>query len=675
MGMHMAAKVPVIRVSKRALSRPEYMQTAPGRRLRISLRLSFLISVIVAVSAGIFIRHSVLDAGFFSDDLDHYAMRHGVYPVSRSHFDMFNFSDGSAAENRALMQAGHFPWWTFPTVHLSMWRPLSSGLMAFDFAMFGSNARLFHVHSLMWWALLVIAVGTVLWQVQPKLTAAVALLLFALEEGHGLPVAWPANRSTLVASAFGFFALALLIRWRNTGHRRARFGFVVFSILALAAGEYAFTAFAYLAAYELLRPQATRVSVVHALWPVVAAAGVYLVLRQALGYGIEGSGFYISPTGTPFAFLTALSWRAPVLAGDLLFGVPADWYVLGTPWRERILDWNLFSPQVWYALPGWHAVQIGIGVLGLALLALLVWRLPRLLDEARARTLRWLLAGALLSLVPVAGTMVSSRLTVAASVGFDALYGELIVACATWLLTRSLPVRWRAIAAVSCGLLLWVHVYHSADRSYEEASWYAFHSDLERDWILTADLDERQVAKQDLIVFAAQDVMTTWYIPYLRLFVGRPPPRSAWILSGAPQAHDLTRVAPNAFELSVLTSDVERMAAGSNYRPLDAPMHVGDEVQLDGIQVKVLSALHGQPARALFTFDEPLESARYVFLHPTERGLRRVHLPAVGERIRLRRPVYPSKDALSAVRFDREQSVRDGHGGALAPMDFELFRP
>jgi hypothetical protein len=634
-----------------------------------------LISVMIAISAGVALRWDVLDAGFFSDDFDHYAMRNGIYPVARSKFDMFNFSDGSAAENRVLMQAGHFPWWTHPSVHLSMWRPLSSGLMAFDFATFGTNARLFHLHSLLWWALLVLAVGTVLWQVLPKPAAAVAILLFALEEGHGLPVAWPANRSTLVASAFGFFALALHMLWRNTGERRARIGFVACSILALAAGEYAFTAFAYLAAYELLRSGASRATVLRALWPVIAASGIYLMFRQALGYGIEGSGFYISPTGTPLEFVKALAWRLPVLAGDLLFGIAADWYVLGTPWRERLLDWNLVSPEVWYALPGWQVTQTAIGVTGLGLVALVVWRLPRMLGEERARPVRWLFAGALFSLLPVAGTMVSSRLTVAASVGFDALYGTLIVACATWVWSKTRPVGVRVVAAASCALLIWVHGYRSAERSYEEASWYAYHSDLERDWILGADIDDRTVAQQDVMVFGAQDVMTCWYIPYLRAFAGRPRPRSAWVLSGAPQAHDLIRVAPNAFVLAVLTSDVERMAAGSNYRPLDAPMKVGDEVKLSGMQVKVVSVLRGQPARALFTFDAPLEDPRYLFLHPTERGLRRVRLPAVGERIRLRRPVYPSKDALSALRFDREQSMRAGFGGALAPMEFQLFRP
>lgn len=236
-----------------------------GSFLRLGLRFDFWIAVIIGLSIGVWLRWSVLDAGFFSDDFDHYAMRNGLYPVERAHLDMFNFSDGSQAENRALMQSGHFPWWTHPSVHLSMWRPLSSALMSFDFAVFETNARLFHVHSLIWWAALVLAVGSVLWQVLPKPSAAVAIVLFAIEEGHGLPVAWPANRSTLVASAFGFFALALHLRWRGRGRRLDRVGFIACSVLALAAGEYAFTPFAYLVAYELLRPGASTRSIATAM--------------------------------------------------------------------------------------------------------------------------------------------------------------------------------------------------------------------------------------------------------------------------------------------------------------------------------------------------------------------------------------------------------------------------
>lgn len=660
------------------------MLTVLGSRLhRFWLRFGFWIAVIVGISGGTALRWSTLNASFFSDDFDHYAMQHGVYPVSRSKFDMFNFSDGSTAENRVLMESGHFPWWASEEVHLSMWRPLSSALMTFDFAAFGLDARLFHMHSLIWWAVLVVAVGCVLWQLLPKLPAAIGIVLFALEEGHGLPVAWPANRSTLVASSFGFFALALHLRWRATGAMRFRTGFVACSILALAAGEYAFTVFTYLAAYELMRPGATRRDIASAVWPAVLASVIYLAIRQSLGYGIEGSGFYISPTATPSTFVQAVLWRVPVLSADLLFGVAADWYVLGTPWRDKVLDWNFFSPSVWYALPSWHAVQIGIGVAGLIGLGAIVWSLPRTIGAARAHVVKWLLAGALLSLVPVAGTMVSSRLTVAASVGFDALYGELLAFCLVWLVgwgrrLRSgtgFRVTWpRAlVAAVSCGLLIWVHGYRSADRSYEEAEWYAFHSDMERDWIMAADLDQRHVANQDVLIFASQDVMTCWYLPYVHAFEGRPRPRSTRILSGAPQAHDLLRVAPNAFDLAVLTSDVERMAAGSNYRPSEMPMRVGDEVKLRGLHARVMSVLQGQPVRTRFTFDAPLEDPRYVFLHPTERGLRRVQLPPVGQRIRIKRPLYPSRVALEAERDDREASKKAGHGGALAPIQFELF--
>jgi hypothetical protein len=318
-------------------------------------------------------------------------------------------------------------------------------------------------------------------------------------------------------------------------------------------------------------------------------------------------------------------------------------------------------------------------------LAVVVRFASLLFGDPRAAALRWLLCGALLSLVPVAGSMVSSRLTVAASVGFDALYAELLAVCAVWLASRvahpetgaNIPASRlrRTLGAVGCGLLLWVHGYGSAERTHDDAGWYRFHVGIERDWILQADLDDTRVAGQDVMVFATVDQMTAWYVPYVRAFEGKPRPRSVRLLSGAHQPHDLFRIAPNAFELAVLTSDVERMAAGSNFRPAEMPMAVGDEVTLRGMRAMVVAVLRGQPVRTRFTFDAPLEDPRYVFLHPTLRGLRRVQMPAVGERIRLKRPIFPNREALDAEHSDREASRRAGSGGALEPIAFELFRP
>ncbi len=601
------------------------------------------------------LRAPLLDAGFFADDFDHHAMQVGAYPVPRSRFDMFNFGDGSSTETRRLIDSGHFPWWSDPHVHLAMLRPLCSALIAFDFAAFGLSARYFHWHSFLWWALLVIAVALVLWEAMPPPMAALATLLFALEEGHSLPLGWLANRSTLVATAFGFLALYAHMLWRKRAGRVARALSIVFIVLAASAGEYAFSAFAYFAAYELSAtrgPDAWRARA-RGLAPVVVTALIYLGVRSALGYGIVGSGFYLSPTAAPLAFVAALLWRIPVLVAELAFGVPADWYTGGSPWRDYILQLQLFPARIWLAFPDWRVWHVAIGVCALTIVLLCLRRFRAIFGDALAQSFSWLLWGALLSLIPVAGGMVSARLTVAAALGFDAAIAALLFAL---FLGVSKRPSWlgRSVCLVLCAVLLWIHVDAASERDRAEAAWQRYRSELENTWVLRAELDEARIAQQHVMVIASQDLTSAWYLPYVRRMAQRPMPKSYLLLSGAAQPQDLVRVADNAIELVVLTSDVAMMAVGGNYRPANEPFHVGDVLRVDGVRVDVLRVLFGQPQAVRFTFPASVDDPRYWFLYPGERGLRRVVMPKVGERLRLRRPMYPSEEALQAQEYDRQ---------------------
>src|SRR5262249_13308754 len=63
--------------------------------------------------------------------------------------------------------------------------------------------------------------------------------------------------------------------------------------------------------------------------------GCYGAVRIVLGYGTHGSGMYLDPTSQPGAFLRRGLVRLPVLIGDVVFGVRADWWNTGFPWAAR----------------------------------------------------------------------------------------------------------------------------------------------------------------------------------------------------------------------------------------------------------------------------------------------------------------------------------------------------
>ena len=185
---------------------------------------------------GLYLQWPSLDGGFRGDDYVQRAMYRGEFPTPRSAFDLFAFAAGTPEDNVRLVDFGHLPWWSHPQLRLRMWRPLASALMALDFRLFDTDARLHHVHSLLWFVLLLWAVGRLLWRTLPPSAASLSLLMFATAPCHTLPVGWLANRSSLTGSALAFIALerALVARERGGWHK---WSCALVSVIALLCGE------------------------------------------------------------------------------------------------------------------------------------------------------------------------------------------------------------------------------------------------------------------------------------------------------------------------------------------------------------------------------------------------------------------------------------------------------
>ena len=65
-----------------------------------------------------------------------------------------------------------------------------------------------HVHSLLWFVLLLFLVTKFYRRILgPTWLAGLAVLLFAVEDGHGSPVGWICNRNILIAASFGIGCL------------------------------------------------------------------------------------------------------------------------------------------------------------------------------------------------------------------------------------------------------------------------------------------------------------------------------------------------------------------------------------------------------------------------------------------------------------------------------------
>jgi hypothetical protein len=581
---------------------------------------------------GLYLQAPSLAGGFRGDDYVQRAMFRGQFPGARSELDLFAFAAGTPDDHRRLVDFGYVPWWSHPELRLRMWRPLASEMIALDYRLFGTRAEWHHVHSLVWFCLLLYAAGRVLWRILPPSAATLSLLLFASAPCHTLPVGWLANRSTLVGSTLAFLALAELLSAREITGRWRSLRIALVTSLALACGEYSLAALAYALAYLASTYQGAWRSQLRAAAPVLLPTCIYLGLHSLVGSDIVHSGYYLSPLRAPGDFARAALSRLPVLVADLFFGLPSLQYNNGSPWRDQLLAAQIIPPELWLRLPGWTTWHAAIGYLAIGV-GILWWRMLRQVPEMR-RVPGWLVLGAGLSILPSAGTLPEDRLLVAATLGASALIACVLMQGIGVLMdTRSLQAR---VACAALWLLaLWVPI-SACVRSHDDVRAITLGSEVARAFALDADLPERDAASTRVYVLAAADFNTAVNLPWLRLVEGpHPLPLSYRRLSPGPMPLELTRPSERVLELNVITSDVRGSAVPSLYRDAGSPVRKGELRQLPGLSVEVLDVLDDNPARMRFSFDRSIDDPGLWFVIASDHGLRHSKLPAVGETVRL----------------------------------------
>ncbi|MET0385338.1 MAG: hypothetical protein ABW321_05235 [Polyangiales bacterium] len=579
---------------------------------------------------------SVAAGGFRGDDYVQRAMARAEFPSPRSVFDLFSFAAGTPDDLRRSTDFGYLPWWTHPELRLRMWRPLASGLIALDYRLFQDHATLHHLHSLLWFGLLLWAAARVLWRVLPPSAATIALIVFAGSPCHTLPVGWLANRSTLLACALAFAALEWHLRASHATEpesHRSQLGRALLASLALLCGEYALTALAYALAFSVFDRRRPWRQQLTAATPLLLPIAGYLVLHSLVGSDIVHSGYYLSPLGAPREFARAVVTRAPVLAADLLLALPSLQFSAGSPWRNKLLMSGYFTPDVWMRLPDWTTWHVVIGYVAIGL-GWLAWRAVLYVPAAR-RAPGWLVLGAGLSLLPGAGSLPEDRLLVAGTLGASALVGSLL-ASARMALQQATTLRARAHVGFGVALSAWIAV-SALTRGHDDARTLIIGSEIGRAFCTTAEMPPpERAATTRVYVIAAADFNTAVNLPWLRLVeLGAPLPRSYRRLSTGPMPLEITRPSERVLELNVLVSDTRGSAVPSLYRDQRSPLLLGQRHLLPGLMIDVLEITNGNPGRMRFEFDRSVDDPELWFLLSSEHGLQHHVMPRVGESQRL----------------------------------------
>ena len=570
-------------------------------------------------------------------------MENGIYPVQLPIWDMFNWVGGTNAERVALFRSGRLPWWAASNVHLGVFRPLPSVLTHFDYATLDGlhHPWRMHVHSLLWWLLLVAGVAVLLGTLLPLPLAAISVGLYALDDGHVVPFAWAANRSELIAFAFVVWALWVEILAQRRGSTALRVLSGALVLLGLASGEHALAPLTYFVALFLLG-SGSLWQRARKLVPLVVLVLVYSAVRARLGYGIAGSGFYIDPLSEPVRYVEACLTRVPILLGELVFSASSEWWFWGYPWEHQAWFRELL-PQAAWEQSGVRVALVSLGIVaGLLSLAAVRW-LAQADGRLGERNLRWLLLGALASLIPLSGTIVLGRMTVAPAIAFNALLAYVAWRAGQRVLERSGALWQRIGAGLVVLLIVELAVIEPAMRSRAGAHYMHGVTHVERRWVEEADYGTDDLSGKYVFVLSSRDMASQFSIPYIMHAAGRGMPEFATLLSPmGEKVQFLTRTGDNSFELlfPIMITRVEPFN-GSVYRPVNDPLRAGDTISSVMFDVTVLRVERGQPSHLRFVFRRPVDDPSLIFMVANEHRLQRLEMPPIGERVNIRAAAGP----------------------------------
>lgn len=524
---------------------PTRLMTILGRLLR-SRRLPLilpLLSMLLALPA--------LQAGWLLDDWQHRAallgprrihgLDAGFFPSGRWTV-LFRFFDGEPEHLHRAMERGLVPWWTLPELRASFFRPLSAGTHWLDYQVWPNSAWAMHLHSLLWLGLLVgaVAVGYRRF-LGPTAVAGLAALAYAVDDSHGMPAGWIANRNALVAGVFGIAALLVHDRWRGGNWRAGAWLGPALFLLALLAGEAGVAALAYVAAYAVCLDRAPWRSRLLTLLPYAVVLVLWRLAALHYGAGVYGMDFYLDPGRDPGRFLQAIPRRVPLLLLGLWSPIPSDV--------------GLFLDSGDFRVLWWISVAVVMAVV------LLVAPLVR-----GCRVARFFALGMVLSLIPLCATFPSDRLLIFAGIGGMGLLGQFLAA----VLKRdsSLPASrlWWVTAWAGAALLAATHLVLAPLHLPDQAAM----TSLKNAQFSVSLPDNVSLANRSVVIMNGPLAFAAVQLPLLRAVQGVPVPRHTLVLFPSLAAMRITRRDARTLLLQpeggYLSSQLDALYRGPQFR-------------------------------------------------------------------------------------------------------------
>lgn len=339
--------------------------------------------------------------GFHTDDYTHLLhfnqkvqkkmgiANRGIY---KNKLDLYSFSGKNTNKNDILRNKGYLPWWTHRNMNLNFFRPLTSLTLAFDYTLWPDNPLIIHIHSLCWLLILLFLLFYVYRQLNMDTGLAGLACLFFILDDVNIPVAFIANRHSIIAAVCAVSAFLCYIRY--SGSRKIFFliGSYVLFTASLFASEMGITICAFLFSYTLFIDKDTVRKKITKLIPFILIIIIWRILYIQAGYGVTDQILYVDPLNNPVGFIKALSIRFPILLLSGFFIPIADLLFISSP-----------------------TAHIFIAIIALCILILMfVIFFPFL---KRSKILLFWITAVLFSIIPLCAGLPSNRLLGFAGIG------------------------------------------------------------------------------------------------------------------------------------------------------------------------------------------------------------------------------------------------------------------
>jgi hypothetical protein len=544
--------------------------------------------------------------------------------------------DGDEELIRRALEEGRIPWWTHPKLKLAFLRPVTSITHWVDFRIWPNQPWLMHVQSLLWFAGAIVAAALLYRRLLvPAWVAGLAALLFAVDDAHGMPAVWLANRYANIGVLFGLAALIAHDRWRRDGWRPGAVIAPLALLLGLLAGEIALAAGGYLLAYALFLDKDTWSRRFVSLVPSGVASAAWWVAYRSLGYGAAGSGVYIDPGANPIEFTASLVERLPVLLfGQWVF--PSGLYLMFSQNAGRIF---------------WLTAIMSLAVIALLLLPIL----------RRDRVARFFALGMVLSLVPASATFPDDRLLFFAGFGGMGLLAQLLAAAgqpADWVPSsriRRLPL------TAACWAFVVIHlVFAPLGLATTTAKVRTFGEFIDR--AASSLPSDPAVTDQLALIVNTPTAFISFYGPLVQALQGRPVPNRTLILGSGIYPTTISRPARTVIAIrpdggylpSRGSPRPGREASQPIFHPsyffpiLDrlyrdaTPMRIGDRIAYGGATIEIAEVSEdGRPKEVMAHFDVDLEDPSLLWLQWRNGVYEPFEPPTVGETVTLPSVIVP----------------------------------